>query len=186
MCCKNEFIMLSMLVAGMVSLLLMLALCCIIIRCDTSYMGVGTRCKLFQTCDRAVLVGGGWNRQHSGTQSLLNIFKLDDMLQRNGFQTDNIKIFYANGGQPVGTNVESGEGRQMLSSVMKIGLRGHLRTICESRHCADTLFIYLNNPTTVEGDILLWDVDADGMVRNNFNLLQLVMFQAIFNVPGLT
>lgn len=138
-------------------------------RCDTSHAGVGTRCKLFQTCDRAVLIGGGWNRLHSDMRSFENIFKVQASLSSMGFLPENIKTFYANGKTRLSSSQKSTRSlydeSSYFSSAMKTGLRGHLRTICETRHCADTLYIYLNNPTTIEGDMLLWDMDYNGMVR---------------------
>ncbi|ODM92817.1 hypothetical protein Ocin01_13863 [Orchesella cincta] len=136
-------------------------------RCDTSHAGVGTRCKLFQTCDRAVLIGGGWNRLHSDMKSFDNIIKMQSSLSAMGFLPENIKTFFANG-KSKALGGKSGhtiyDDSSYFSSAMKTGLRGHLRTICETRHCADTLYIYLNNPTTIEGDMLLWDADYNGQV----------------------
>ena len=133
-------------------------------RCDTSYAGVGTRCKLFQSCDRGILIGGGWNRLQSNVRSQENILKMETMLLNNGFLPENINLFYANGGTPGGKVSDSNSKVKFLPSAMKSGLRGHLRTICESRQCADSLFVYLNNPTTVDGDMLLWDIDQNGIV----------------------
>ncbi|CAL8113367.1 unnamed protein product [Orchesella dallaii] len=136
-------------------------------RCDTSHAGVGTRCKLFQTCDRAVLLGGGWNRLHSDFKSFENIIKIQESLSSMGFLPENIKTFFANGkSKSMGgrSGFSTYDDSSYFSSAMKTGLRGHLRTICETRHCADTLYIYLNNPTTIEGDMLLWDTDYNGMV----------------------
>lgn len=136
--------------------------------CDTSHTGVGTRCKLFQTCDQAVLLGGGWNRIHSDMKSFENVIRMQESLSSIGFMPENIKTFYANGkiknAHAGGSEKSMYDESSYFSSAMKTGLRGHLRTICETRHCADSLYIYLNNPTTLEGDMLLWDSDYNGMV----------------------
>lgn len=143
--------------------------------CDTSHATVGSTCKLFQSCDRAILIGGGWNRAHSPVQSLTNIAHISDSLIKNsGFSPDNIKTFYGNGkisgSIPKITSTSTLLHQPLplkrgdyFSSAMKTALRGHIRTTCDNRHCADTLFIYLNNPTTFEGDFLLWDVDRNGI-----------------------
>lgn len=66
-------------------------------RCETSHEAVGTRCGMFETCDQAVLISGGWNRQTSVTRHSENIVNMYHLLRRNGFQQQAIKIFFANG-----------------------------------------------------------------------------------------
>lgn len=118
-------------------------------------------------------------------KSFENIIRMQESLSSLGFLPENIKTFYANGKKRAripGSNNNNGgatsgptrsverllslyDESSYFSSAMKTGLRGHIRTICETRHCADTFYIYLNNPTTIEGDMLLWDVDSNGMVN---------------------
>ena len=39
----------------------------------------------------------------------------------------------------------------------------HLKYICQRKHrCVDTITVYLNGPTFLNGDILLWDRNRDG------------------------
>jgi len=103
---------------------------------------------------------------------------MEASLKNNGFLPENIQTFFANGkvsNSPDLAHAKTGRrfaksGDSYFSSAMKTGLRGHLRTMCETRHCADTLFLYLNNPTNIEGDMLLWDVDYNGMVRIIFDI----------------
>ena len=64
-----------------------------------------TRCRLFETCDQAVLLSGGWNRLHSDQRSRLNVLHMYRMFRHAGFHKHNIKVFFANGRD----NVE-GEG----------------------------------------------------------------------------
>jgi hypothetical protein len=159
------------------------------------------RCKLFQTCDQAVLMSGGWNNIHSTTTSEENIDLIQSSLLRQGFLKQNIKIFNGNTNeneQLKGNNkalasrrvregnnknkkyrvspvirgikeeeegeLDNKERSENLSSSMKSKMRSHIRKICELRHCADTFFLYLNNPTNIEGSILLWDIDNNGLV----------------------
>lgn len=105
-------------------------------------------------------------------KSFHNIIKVQESLSSIGFLPENIKTFYANGKS---RKMQVGRsGRSMyddssyFSSAMKTAMRGHIRTVCETRHCADTLTIYMNNPTTIEGDMLLWDSDYNGMVNYLF------------------
>lgn len=143
-----------------------------LLSCDTTHATVGSSCKLFQSCDRAVLIGGGWNPTHSSVSTLNNVRIMSDSLQESGFSPDNIKTFYANGRltSPTSSRVTSASNTRpprnngdYFASAMKTALRGHIRSTCDNRHCADTFFIYLNNPTTFEGDFLLWDMDGNGM-----------------------
>ena len=57
---------------------------------------------------------------------------------------------------------------------MKLAFRYHLQTLCSTRHCVDSLVIYLNSPTKLDGTSLLWDVDGNGMVTwNSFYLIHI-------------
>nr|XP_018909427.1 PREDICTED: uncharacterized protein LOC109038711 [Bemisia tabaci] len=127
-------------------------------KCDTTSY-VRTRCPFMQTCDHAVLLSGGWNRQLGDEGSLRNIFKMNDMLRKNGFLESNIKIFFANG-----MNHDEMEGLDVTvySSALKLALRYHLRTVCETEYCADSLVIYLHSPARPDGASLLWDSDGNG------------------------
>jgi hypothetical protein len=165
---------------------------------------VDGRCKLFQTCDQALLMSGGWNNLHS-TMSEENINLIQSSLLRQGFLKQNIKIFNDNyddeekglksannhkvlmsrrgregnnknkkyrvspdirgTGEEKQGEIHNNERSENLSSSMKSKMRSHIRKICELRHCADTFFLYLNNPTSIEGSILLWDFDGNGLVN---------------------
>ncbi|XP_059479076.1 uncharacterized protein LOC132198839 [Neocloeon triangulifer] len=130
-------------------------------RCDFTHEAAKTKCNIFQTCDHAVLLSGGWNRQMSDSQSLINTLAFYEMLKRNGFSEENIKVFFANG-------LPADQSRpHMYSAVMKFSLRHHLRTLCETKYCADSLVIYLNSPTRSDGSPLLWDLDNNGEADTN-------------------
>lgn len=66
-------------------------------RCETTHDTVGTSCRMFEGCDKAVLLSGGWNRQTSVPRHADNIGNMYQLLRRNGFQESSIKIFFANG-----------------------------------------------------------------------------------------
>lgn len=66
-------------------------------RCETTHESVGTRCRMFESCDQAVIISGGWNRQTSRTHHRDNVVKMYHLLRRNGFHQQAVKIFYANG-----------------------------------------------------------------------------------------
>ena len=66
-------------------------------RCETSREAVGTRCRMFESCDQAVMISGGWSRQTSVLRHTNNIVNMYHMLRRNGFHQGAIKIFFANG-----------------------------------------------------------------------------------------
>lgn len=66
-------------------------------RCETTHNAVGTRCRMFESCDQAVLISGGWNRQTSVTRHSQNIVDVYHLLRRNGFQPPSVKVFFANG-----------------------------------------------------------------------------------------
>lgn len=66
-------------------------------RCETSQDIVKTRCRVFEICDQAVLLSGGWDKHGSLQRHKQNILNFYHMLRKNGFKRDNIKVFFANG-----------------------------------------------------------------------------------------
>ena len=66
-------------------------------RGETSHEAVGTRCRMFESCDQAVLISGGWNRQTSLSRHSNNVVNMYHLLRRNGFNQQGIKVFFANG-----------------------------------------------------------------------------------------
>jgi len=70
-------------------------------RCSTTHETVHTSCRLFETCDQAVIVSGGWNRLTSERRHHRNVELVYWMLRDHGFKRRNIKIFFANGADGV-------------------------------------------------------------------------------------
>ncbi|KAK3587904.1 hypothetical protein CHS0354_014418 [Potamilus streckersoni] len=66
-------------------------------RCSTTHETVHTSCRIFEVCDQAVILSGGWNRQTTGVRHLRNVELFYWTLRKNGFKRKNIKIFFANG-----------------------------------------------------------------------------------------
>lgn len=66
-------------------------------RCTTTHGMVHTRCNIFEICDQAVLISGGWNRETTGTRFQRNLERMNRMLLANGFTGSHIKTFFANG-----------------------------------------------------------------------------------------
>ena len=53
----------------------------------------------------------------------------------------------------------------MYPAALKIAMRNHIRTLCATSHCVDSLVVYLSSPTrTHDGASLLWDADHNGQV----------------------
>lgn len=130
-------------------------------RCSTTHETVHTSCRIFEICDQAVVISGGWNRQTTGTRHLRNVELFYWMLRENGFKKRNIKIFFANGAS--GVHVPGDHPHQVLPAAMKLAFRYHIQTMCQTIHCVDSLVIYMNSPTKTDGTSLLWDVNGDGM-----------------------
>ena len=70
-------------------------------RCSTTHETVHTSCRMFEICDQAVLISGGWNRLTTGTRHKRNVELFYWMLRENGFKKRNIKIFFANGAEGI-------------------------------------------------------------------------------------
>ncbi|XP_065206324.1 uncharacterized protein LOC135835819 [Planococcus citri] len=135
------------------------------------------RCSTSQTCDHAVLLSGGWNRQFSDVSTWNNVQNVKNLLMSHGFLDNNIGIFFANGPKHSGrkhspnrynSDEDSDESEEIeteryFSSSLKDRLRNHIKILCDTEYCADTLLIYLNSPTRSDGSSLLWDYFDDGM-----------------------
>lgn len=66
-------------------------------RCEASLEELATSCRVFEICDQAVLLSGGWNRQGSLPRHLDNIRDMYAMLRSHGFKRRNTEIFFADG-----------------------------------------------------------------------------------------
>ncbi|GIY18862.1 hypothetical protein CDAR_251611 [Caerostris darwini] len=135
------------------------------LRCSTSSTTVGIRCRLFERCDHAVLISGGWDRLTDRPLYLENIVKFHDLLMKNGFLHSNVKMFYSNGNQ--GIEEHLGIKDEVFPAAFKLTMRYHIRKLCQSLHCADSLVIYMNSPTRNDGATLLWDINRNGQADDN-------------------
>ncbi|GAA6219126.1 uncharacterized protein si:ch211-67e16.11 [Lates japonicus] len=126
-------------------------------RCHQQPLATHLSCRLYQTCDHAVLISGGWQQQMTFQRHVQNLQKFYRMLRNNGFHKDHIKTFFASSGQLP----EDVEG--VYSATEKAVIRNHVSYICRKQHCADTLVLYLNSPTRNDGTMLLWDANLNGI-----------------------
>ncbi|XP_042239039.1 uncharacterized protein LOC121877370 isoform X2 [Homarus americanus] len=131
-------------------------------RCSSRHDTVHTRCRLFEVCDQAVVVSGGWSRDLSPEHTSQTLDAAYHMLRHNGFHKGNIKIFYANGAKKDARPVLQ---HAVYPSSLKLGLRYHLRALCATPLCTDSLLLYLAGPSLNDGTILLWDEDRNGLAR---------------------
>ncbi|XP_068186378.1 uncharacterized protein si:ch211-67e16.11 [Antennarius striatus] len=126
-------------------------------RCHQQPLATHLSCRLYQTCDHAVLISGGWQQQMTFQRHVQNLQQFYKMLQNNGFHKDHIKTFFAGSGQLP----EDVEG--VHSAMEKAAIRNHVSYVCRKQHCADTLVLYLNSPTRNDGTMLLWDANLNGI-----------------------
>lgn len=75
-------------------------------RCTTTHEMVHTNCNMFEICDQAVLISGGWNRQTTGVRSQRNLENIYWMLRKNGFKKSHIKTFFANGATGINGKID--------------------------------------------------------------------------------
>ncbi len=66
-------------------------------RCETTHETIKTRCRVFEICDQAVLLSGGWNRWTHRPSHKQNVWDFYGMLREHGFRRDNIQVFFGNG-----------------------------------------------------------------------------------------
>nr|XP_020472758.1 uncharacterized protein LOC109969888 [Monopterus albus] len=126
-------------------------------RCHQQPLATHLSCRLYQTCDHAVLISGGWQQQMMFQRHIQNLQMFYKMLQNNGFHSDHIKTFFASNRQ-LPDDVEG-----VYSATEKAVIRNHVSYICRKQHCADTLVLYLNSPTCSDGTMLLWDANLNGI-----------------------
>ncbi|KAJ0070071.1 hypothetical protein NL108_002389, partial [Boleophthalmus pectinirostris] len=126
-------------------------------RCHQQPLATHLSCRLYQTCDHAVLLSGGWQQQVTFQHHVQNLQMFYHMLRNNGFHKNHIRTFFANSGQ----FLEEIEG--VYPATEKAVIRNHVSYICRKQHCADTLVLYLNSPTRSDGTMLLWDTNLDGI-----------------------
>ncbi|XP_068590296.1 uncharacterized protein si:ch211-67e16.11 [Cebidichthys violaceus] len=126
-------------------------------RCHQQPLATHLSCRLYQTCDHAVLISGGWQQQMTFQRHVENLQRFYRMLQNNGFHKEHIKTFFASSGQ-LPDDVEG-----VYSATEKAVIRNHVSYVCRKQHCADTLVLYLNSPTRNDGAMLLWDANLNGI-----------------------
>ncbi|GIX75495.1 hypothetical protein CEXT_110061 [Caerostris extrusa] len=56
---------------------------------------------------------------------------------------------------------------EVFPAAFKLTMRYHIRKLCQSLHCADSLVIYMNSPTRNDGATLLWDINRNGQADDN-------------------
>ncbi|KAB5577228.1 hypothetical protein PHYPO_G00207490 [Pangasianodon hypophthalmus] len=127
-------------------------------RCHQQPLATHLSCRLYQTCDHAVLLSGGWQEQITYQHHEQNLLVFYQMLRNNGFHKDHIKTFFAGNGQ-----VAAKEAEGMYPATEKEVIRNHISYICRKQHCADTFVLYLNSPTRNDGTMLLWDRNNNGI-----------------------
>ncbi|XP_030846178.1 uncharacterized protein LOC593876 isoform X2 [Strongylocentrotus purpuratus] len=132
-------------------------------RCEVPSLKVKARCKVYEICDQAVLISGGWNRQTSLQSSADNVRDMYSVLRKNGFRRPNIKTFFADTSSVLGIDEEG--SRHTYPATHKMAIQSHLSTLCRTPYCVESLVIYLNSPTLADGTMLLWDTNQDGIAN---------------------
>ncbi|KAG7467365.1 hypothetical protein MATL_G00152540 [Megalops atlanticus] len=127
-------------------------------RCHQQPLATHLSCRLYQTCDHAVLLSGGWQEQITYQHHAQNLRLFYRMLRNNGFLKDHIKTFFAGNGQ-----VPDSEAEGVYPATEKEVIRNHISYICRKEHCVDSLVLYLNSPTRNDGTMLLWDSNYNGI-----------------------
>ena len=79
-------------------------------RCVTTPDTIRTSCRVFEVCDQAVILSGGWNSLSVGVQAQHRAAHMVHLFKRNGIKRRNIKIFHANGIE----HIESKQGLKKL------------------------------------------------------------------------
>ncbi|XP_015214988.1 uncharacterized protein [Lepisosteus oculatus] len=127
-------------------------------RCHQQHLLTRQSCRVYQTCDHAILLSGGWQEQITYQRHMQNILHFYRMLRSNGFEKEHIKTFFAGDGQAAEKEAEG-----IYPATEKVAIRSYISYICRAIHCADSLVLYLNSPTRNDGTMLLWDVNKNGI-----------------------
>ncbi|KAF0026861.1 hypothetical protein F2P81_021598 [Scophthalmus maximus] len=94
-------------------------------RCHQQPLATHLSCRLYQTCDHAVLISGGWQQQMTFQRHVQNLQRFYRMLRNNGLHKDHIKTFFAGSGQLPGTTVLLSETKNTR----------WIRRICLRKNC---------------------------------------------------
>ncbi|XP_034041995.1 uncharacterized protein si:ch211-67e16.11 [Thalassophryne amazonica] len=139
-------------------------------RCHRHPVVTHLSCRLYQTCDHAVLISGGWQQQIIFQRHVQNLLKFYRMLQNNGFHKSHIQTFFSSNG----LFPEELEG--LYPATEKTLIRNHVSHICRKQHCADSLVLYLNSPTLSDGTMLLWDANLNGIadLKERYSVTELL------------
>ncbi|XP_070564940.1 uncharacterized protein [Ptychodera flava] len=121
---------------------------------------VRSRCIIWEICDQAVLISGGWSDHTIKPWHQENLMNMYNNLRQNGFKQGHITTFFADG-QIEGNIAE--ESSLVYPATHKLSIRNHIAKFCRSSGCVDTLVIYLNSPTKSDGTMLLWDTNQNGI-----------------------
>ncbi|CAL8240993.1 unnamed protein product [Merluccius merluccius] len=128
-------------------------------RCHHPALASQGSCRLYQTCDHALLLSGGWQQQILYQRQLQSLQSFYRMLRTNGFHQDHIKTFFSGPGH----TPEGVEG--VLPAVEKAVIRQYVSYVCRKHHCVDSLVLFLNSPTRTDGSMLLWDHNLNGIAE---------------------
>ncbi|XP_042169115.1 uncharacterized protein LOC121843536 [Oncorhynchus tshawytscha] len=99
-------------------------------RCHQQPLATHLSCRLYQTCDHAILLSGGWQQQITYQCHVQNLQLFYRMLRNNGFHRDHIKTFFAGNGQL--------SEEWVYPATEKRVIRNHISYICGKQHCADS------------------------------------------------
>ncbi|KAL1241124.1 Lupus La protein [Trichinella pseudospiralis] len=118
-------------------------------------------CRLFEVCDRAVVLHGGWSELTTREDDLYLLHQTGNFLKHQGFMPTHTHYYHP---YDVSTIPEdfSLKNANMLHDWSTI--RGHIQSLCKSPNCVDVLLVMIHGPAALHTSpsLILGDFNHDG------------------------
>uniref|UniRef100_A0A914XRI3 Uncharacterized protein n=1 Tax=Plectus sambesii TaxID=2011161 RepID=A0A914XRI3_9BILA len=111
-------------------------------------------CGLFQKCDHAVIVQGGWT---GATTDGDRMAEMRSALSAVGFMGANVRAFDKDR-----RTLAEAEADAAVFPASKRLVRKAISSVCQLHYCVDTFVVVLKAPSLSNGDVLLWDSNGNG------------------------
>ncbi|VDL90565.1 unnamed protein product [Schistocephalus solidus] len=123
-------------------------------------------CSAYARCDYALLLASSWTDRWHASITKAHVNQLVEKLRLLGYTNAYMSTFFMDA---LASGVFSDEEESHRYTTRfedvpsKEGFRERLRILCHTTNCVSTLFLYFNNFVLPSGDMLLWNVNEDGV-----------------------
>ncbi|KRZ93239.1 Lupus La -like protein A [Trichinella sp. T8] len=118
-------------------------------------------CRLFEVCDRAVILHGGWSELTTQEDDLYLLHQTGNFLKHHGFMPTHTHYYHPYHVSAIPDDF-SLKNANMLHDWSAI--RGHIQNLCKSSNCVDVLLVMIHGPAALHASpsLILGDFNHDG------------------------